>query len=90
MKLANVVPMEKSPEILAERASSIVKKLGYESPPVDKAYGFGLDESYLKYVDEQWNAEQLAREAGFGPASSSIISGIGKARAIWRRSAITT
>ncbi len=52
VKLHNVVPMEKSPEILAERASDILKKIGYETPPVDKAYGFQLDTSPMKYAAE--------------------------------------
>ncbi len=35
-----IVPLEKSPEVLAERAASIIKKLGYQNAPVDIDYGF--------------------------------------------------
>ncbi|HEX5734332.1 MAG TPA: serine/threonine-protein kinase, partial [Blastocatellia bacterium] len=66
VKMVNILPLEKSPEILAERASSIVKKLGYESPPVDKAYGFGLNESYLKYVDEHGMSSNLRERLASG------------------------
>ena len=52
VKMNNVVPMKKSPEILAERASGILKKIGYETPPVDKAYGFEMDPSAMKYAAE--------------------------------------
>ncbi|MFN0121595.1 MAG: hypothetical protein ACKV2V_13965 [Blastocatellia bacterium] len=44
--------LEKSPEVLSERANEIAKRLGYTKPPVDKVYGFGLDGSYLQYVSE--------------------------------------
>ncbi len=37
------IPLEKSPEALAERADSIVKKLGYTKAPIDTAYGFEND-----------------------------------------------
>ena len=52
VKLNNVVPMEKSPEVLAERASGIVKKAGYETPPVDRAFGFGMDATSFNYAKE--------------------------------------
>jgi predicted Ser/Thr protein kinase len=35
------IPLEKPPEVLAERADSIVKKLGYGGAAVDADYGFG-------------------------------------------------
>ena len=35
------ISLEKSPEVLAERADSIIKKLGYTVAPVDSDYGFG-------------------------------------------------
>ncbi len=37
------MPLEKSPEALAERADSIVKKLGYTKAPIDTDYGFEND-----------------------------------------------
>ena len=46
------VPLNKSPEVLRDRASEIVKKFGYASETGDSAYGMGLDRSYLDYVHE--------------------------------------
>ncbi len=40
------VPLEKPPEVLADRARTLLAGLGYEDP-VDRAFGFGLDQSYL-------------------------------------------
>jgi predicted Ser/Thr protein kinase len=47
------VPLEKSPEVLAERADSILKKLGYTSAPVDIDYGFGENPDYYYYAAEK-------------------------------------
>ncbi len=44
------VPLEKSPEILGERASELIKKLGYADPPTDSAQGFRVDRGYLQHV----------------------------------------
>jgi predicted Ser/Thr protein kinase len=39
-ELQNIVPTEKSPEVLADRAREINARLGYTSRPVDTAQGF--------------------------------------------------
>jgi serine/threonine-protein kinase len=44
------VPLEKSPEVLRDRAAELVQKLGYDTPPADSSYGMGLDDEYLDYV----------------------------------------
>jgi serine/threonine-protein kinase len=44
------VPLDKSPEVLRDRASEIMKRLGYVDRPGDSAYGMGLDRGYLSYV----------------------------------------
>ena len=55
------VPLNKSPEVLRDRATELVKKFGYTTPPVDSTYGMGLDEGYLDYVRDndqspgRWN-----------------------------------
>jgi hypothetical protein len=48
--LWNLAPLEKSPEVLKERARDITRKLGYNQPPTDSAYGIYPDRSYLQYV----------------------------------------
>ncbi len=46
------IPLEKSPEVLAERADSILKKLGYTNAPVDTDYGFDEKPDYYAYASE--------------------------------------
>jgi hypothetical protein len=50
--LHRMVPLEKSPEVLDERAREIARKLGYASQPVDGAYGFVVDGGYSRYLLE--------------------------------------
>lgn len=45
-----LVPLNKSPDVLRDRASELIKKFGYTTLPADSAYGMGLDEGYLTYV----------------------------------------
>jgi hypothetical protein len=44
------VPLEKPPEVLAERAREIISSLGYGNKPVDQAAGFSLDESFARHL----------------------------------------
>jgi serine/threonine-protein kinase len=50
--LHNKVPLEKSPEVLAEWARVVINKLGYTPPPVDSAFGFSTDAAHLQYIKE--------------------------------------
>lgn len=50
--LHQYVPLEKSPDVLRERARDVIKRLGYIDVPTDSAYGFTLQEEYLRYVRE--------------------------------------
>jgi len=56
LALVNIVPMEKSPELLAERARDIVGRLGHTAPAVDTRYGFEVDEDYLEHVESRTKA----------------------------------
>jgi hypothetical protein len=53
VKLSEWVPLDKPPEVLAERADQIVNKLGYTDPPQDTVYGFSQDSSYLNYAQRE-------------------------------------
>ena len=44
------VPLNKSPEVLRDRATELVKKFGYTAPAGDSAYGMGIDREYLDYI----------------------------------------
>ena len=50
MMLYRIVPLNKSPEVLRDRAAELVKKFGYTAPAGDSAYGMGMDRQYLEYV----------------------------------------
>jgi serine/threonine-protein kinase len=53
VRLSEWVPLDKPPEVLAERASQIVRKLGYAGVPTDKAYGYSQDPAYLNYAGRE-------------------------------------
>ncbi|MBS1790712.1 MAG: serine/threonine protein kinase [Acidobacteria bacterium] len=44
------VPLQKSPEVLAERAQSLSRQFGYSVTPVDAAHGFELDQNFWEYA----------------------------------------
>jgi serine/threonine protein kinase len=46
------VPLEKSPEVLAERARNILQSVGYSDPPADTAMGFYDGRDFLRYIAE--------------------------------------
>src|ERR1041384_1614971 len=63
------VPLNKSPEVLKDRATELVKKFGYTAPFADSAYGMALDRGYLNYVHEndqspgRWNRLRTGQPA---------------------------
>ncbi|MBA4122683.1 MAG: serine/threonine protein kinase [Acidobacteria bacterium] len=63
------IPLEKSPEVLAERAASILKKLGYTNAPVDTDYGFGENvNDYYNYADAEQSLQRWERMRSGQPA----------------------
>ncbi|PYQ24966.1 MAG: hypothetical protein DMF81_03895 [Acidobacteria bacterium] len=50
--LARIVPIEKSPAALEDRARDLVRTLGYADPPADARVGLTVDADYLQYVAE--------------------------------------
>ena len=63
------VPLEKSPEVLAERAREIIQKLGYPGKPRDSAWGFSGNGEYRRWVEEhdrsplRWKDMETGRPA---------------------------
>src|SRR5580704_8157346 len=51
-RLYRVIGMPKPPEVLAERAHEILRRMGYTATATDTAMGFGVDGEYLTYVDK--------------------------------------
>jgi len=48
--LYRLVPLEKSPEVLRERARGIISELGYTTPPVDTAEGLSVTWAYPRHL----------------------------------------
>ncbi len=57
--LYRMTPLNKSPEVLRDRAAELVRKFGQTTPAVDSAYGMGLDRDYLDYIHD--NDQSLTR-----------------------------
>ena len=56
------VPLEKPPEVLAERAREIIASLGYDNRLLDQASGFDFDESFPHYLQTTgYQQAKLAR-----------------------------
>jgi len=53
VKLNEWVPLDKPPEVMAERANQIVNKLGYSDAPTDTVYSFGNGGSYINYATRE-------------------------------------
>jgi predicted Ser/Thr protein kinase len=51
-KLYRRVPLEKTPEVLAERARNILQTAGHSEPPADTAIGFYEGDDFLRYIAE--------------------------------------
>jgi serine/threonine-protein kinase len=63
------VPLDKSPEVLRDRASELVKRFGYVDQAGDSAYGMALDRRFLYYIHDtdpsptRWQRLQLGQPA---------------------------
>jgi serine/threonine-protein kinase len=51
--LHNYVPLEKSPDVLTNRAREIIRKLGYTDPPADSAYNFDYGTDAVRNIKER-------------------------------------
>ncbi|MFL6231120.1 MAG: protein kinase [Pyrinomonadaceae bacterium] len=56
--LHNYVPLEKSPDVLADRAREIVRKSGYTDPPADSAYSFSFGSDAVRTIKERDRSPQ--------------------------------
>jgi serine/threonine-protein kinase len=48
--IVNAVPVEKSPEVLEDRARELIARLGYETGPADSATGLWADDAYFRHA----------------------------------------
>ena len=51
--LFEMVPLEKPPDALVDRAKEIVRKLGYTEEPADTAQGFHAAGEYLQFLEQR-------------------------------------
>ncbi len=67
--LVNHVPMDKTPEVLADRAHDVLRTLGHDAPARDSAFSFEEQADYLRYVRDhdtsprRWAALSSGRPA---------------------------
>src|SRR5262245_23900818 len=64
------VPLRKSPDVLTDRANSIINKLGYTAAPVESVFGFGRNVEYLRYVTERDSAASRWDKLAIGQPSA--------------------
>ena len=55
-------PLDKSPEVMAERARQIISRLGYTSPPADSAYWYEADSDFLRYHAQKSRGQQAVEQ----------------------------
>jgi len=61
-KMISYISFGDSREVLAAKAGEIIRSIGYTDTPMDSAYGFLLQQDYLRYISEEvktptrWNA----------------------------------
>ena len=61
--LTSLIPTNKPPAVLIDRATELARALGYTDRPADDAYGFVTDASYLAYAKTHPEAIDRARLA---------------------------
>jgi serine/threonine-protein kinase len=50
--LVGQIPLDYSPQTLADKSRDLLRNLGYTDRPTDRAHGFDTDADYLRYVRE--------------------------------------
>ena len=51
VQLLHLVPLDKTPEVLADRARDTIHRLGYEALPFE-SYGFNSNDAFLQHIQE--------------------------------------
>lgn len=70
--LTHFAPLEKPPEVLADRGREILRRIGYARRGVDSASGFIAEREYLRYVKE--NDSSLERWEGLRAVRPHALS----------------
>lgn len=62
------IPLDKSPDVLTERARNIITRFGYTDPYLDSTFSLNSDYEYLRYLDTK-NPALLGQLATSQPAA---------------------
>jgi serine/threonine-protein kinase len=73
LNIHGYVPLEKSPDVLRDRAREIIGRLGYADAPADSAYEFGYLEGYLDYVKKTDSSAGRWRQLSMGQPSAVLF-----------------
>jgi serine/threonine-protein kinase len=69
-QIVQYAPMQKAPEVLADQAQTVLRRLGYVEPPVDTGYGF-TSTDYIQYLRRsdatpgRWDNLRAGQPPGF-------------------------
>lgn len=66
VELHRQVPLDKSPDVLADRAATMIKRFGYTDAARDRVYGLSRNGGYLHYMVEQNDAPLLFEKLATG------------------------
>jgi len=53
------IPLEKSPEVLAQKARELIEGFGYTGRPTDSALGLGSDVDYQRYAEQRKKPDEF-------------------------------
>ena len=53
--------LPKSPEVLEDRARTLLRNLGHDQEPADSAWGWQMNEAYVRYLKNEGTVEEVAR-----------------------------
>jgi len=72
-QLSRIVPLPKPPEVLAERAREILRRLGPSDLPVDSDYRFDYSKSYVDYLIANVPSPAFWERLGHGPPNPILF-----------------
>jgi Protein kinase domain len=68
VSLIGLTGIDRGPQLLTERAHTVVRALGYVDAPADEAVGYATDIDYLRLIDEhEWSGTRWRALAGAQP-----------------------
>jgi serine/threonine-protein kinase len=66
VELHSQVPLDKSPDVLADRAATMINRFGYTDEARDKVYGLSSNTGYLRYVADHDNSPSRWKQLAAG------------------------